>query len=124
MAKQSKAQLKKIIRNARTMLNDIERAEKEKQLKPLVGKCFKYRNSHGHDDGWWLYNKVLGISKNIWLEVFTFQKSSYGRWEIHFNDTDMRLLEGFAPISDEEFNQAWAECLNELSTYNVKKVKL
>ena len=120
MAKQNKARLIKIISNARNKLSDIEDKEKEKQLKPLIGKCFKYRNSSGGDDWWWFYQKVLGLNNHTWLEVFNFQKSSYGRWEIHFNDTAISLLDGFTQISEEEFNQAWKECLTELSGYDLK----
>lgn len=31
------------------------------KMQKMVGRCFKYRNSFGHDcPGWWLYVKVIG----------------------------------------------------------------
>ena len=123
MAKQSKAQLIKSISDARDKLDAIEKKEKEKTIRPLVGKCFKYRNSYGSDENWWLYKKILSISDRAWLNAFMFQKTSRGNWEIHFNETYISLLDGYISISEEEFNQAWKECLNELSTYNARKVK-
>ena len=56
--------LDKRINTLRCELSNLEdkkyEEDEEPKLKALVGKCFKYRNSYGSGDAWWIYVEVVG----------------------------------------------------------------
>ncbi len=49
--------------------------------KKLIGKCFKYRNSYGQDEKWWLYYKVLDHVKddNHYMKTLAVQMPNLNR---------------------------------------------
>lgn len=116
MKPKTENELRKIAANVMNKLREVEDKRRIKELRPLIGKCFRYRNSYGHGENWWLYIKVIGL-KSTWLKVFFFEKTCYEEWKIKYDDI-RSSMEGYEQISTEEFNQAWHECLTELNKLN------
>lgn len=109
----SKEELKKQFDEARYELDRIERAERRKQHKALVGKCYKYRNSYGSDrPKWWLYAKVVKVG-DYWPEAITFQRTSLDIFEVSDNKT-FTASGSYEEISRQEFARAWREFLRAL----------
>jgi hypothetical protein len=111
MKKQTEKQLCKIIQDARIKLNDVENKRKEKENKRLIGKCFKYRNSIGSDNNWWLYMIVLDSK----LRMFSFEKTAMGEWRI--NKDDVYYNTDRVEITRNEFAGEWLKCQAEIQTY-------
>ena len=110
---------------------DAKRAEDERIASdreyelalPLIGKCFKYRNSYGDaHDSWWLYCRVVAVEKDATsygAEVTTdqFQDTSIGRIEVirwHHYATRGKLDAGYIPISKSEFQRRVKPILSKL----------
>lgn len=62
-----------------------ERQERERASK-LIGLCFRYRNCYScpsaPSDYWWLYVRVLSVSRDGRMQVFRFQIDKDGKLEI------------------------------------------
>ena len=114
--KKTEQQLSEIIRKARNELSEIEDKRHAKEALKHVGKCYRYRNSSGPDDHWWLYMKAIGTDGR-YLVTFAFEKClSNNEWRIKHGGTDL-FLSGYSEITEGEFNKQWAKCLAELNSY-------
>lgn len=95
-----------VIRDKITRIEDKRRFEESVALQ---GKCFRYRNSYScpKDDSerWWLYQRVLRVTKDGWLVVFRFQTDQYGKTEIEPEHRSMSSLG--EPITAKQFQYAW-----------------
>ena len=117
MSERREAVLEAKMREAREELSAIRSEKAEKRNKKLLGKCFKFRNSYGgNDDGWWLYSIVTKATAS--LEVFKFQTDCNGAIEIE-SDRYWYAHDGYAPISREEFDTAWAKLVEEITSIQV-----
>lgn len=81
----------------------LEESLRREQLIHFVGKCFKYRNSYGSGEEWWLYTRVLDY-KDGQLRMFRFQRDCYGRFDFEpdhrGSETSLRV-----PITRGEFER-------------------
>ena len=111
----SKQALERVIASARKELNDIEDAERAREMVGMVGRCFKYRNCYScpqsEADKWWAYQivkEVAGSSaKALYFEVDKDGKVSieHGRY---FSSS------GWQPISRAELNKAWRNTMRRV----------
>src|SRR6185312_14215252 len=53
-----KAVLQRILAKARAELNEIESREIAAANNKIIGNCYRFSNSYGSGDRWWLYGKV------------------------------------------------------------------
>lgn len=80
----------------------------------LIGKTFKFLNSYGSDEKWWLYKIVVGINSDA-LVADDYQKAPCGCEVKRQNYCFPSLLEwGYIEISRKEFNKGIAPILREL----------
>lgn len=63
---------------ARRELHDIEEKEATEKNVHLVGKCFKFSNSYGSGEKWWLYSRIVGVGGS-YFKYFVFQECSDGK---------------------------------------------
>ena len=113
MAKKTEAQLRKIMRDTRAQLDDIEEKRLIKKRLPMVGKCFKFLNSYGSDKKWWLYIKVLRLD-GVHFIYFMFEKTSSGMIKIVPEEFGY-LGEEYEEIPCYIFDAEWQELLEEIS---------
>lgn len=98
-------------REANEAYHEAQNAERERENRALLGKCFKYRNSYScpekPSDYWWLYTKVVGLEgPNIFYTEFEVAKD--GRISINFNrQCYASMIHGHVEIRASEFNKAW-----------------
>ena len=105
--------LRKASQTAQQRLWKAEAAERDKTNAALVGKCFKYRNSSGSGEKWWLYLKITAVDDGN-LRAFEFQQYSNG--EIHIQPNDLiyhgrNLTEdgGYIEIKPAELQREWVK---------------
>lgn len=53
----------------RKELRKIEDKESLKEKQKLLGKCFKYENSSGSGEKWWIYAKVIAVSTDTYTHL-------------------------------------------------------
>jgi hypothetical protein len=118
MSKQTKTveELQQQFDEARHALEQIEKQARNEANEKLIGKCYRYRNSYGSGDKWWLYKIVTGIG-DYWPIGTSFQKTSNGTLEIREKETMPGLPESYEEISRDEYNKQWrAFCADFLGT--------
>ena len=86
----------------------IQAKRRAEENRPLLGKCFKYRNSYGGDrEKWWLYIKVTKVSARGEMSGLQFQTDCHNKLEIEFaHRIPINLSGGYVPITQGEFNRA------------------
>jgi hypothetical protein len=107
------AQLRAKANKAQAAAWEAERKERAKANRKLVGKTFKYRNSGGGDEQWWLYAKVQG-AKDGNLLLFKFEQTPWGH-QIEISNPRPRLTDGYVEIPAAEFKAAWRDTLSILN---------
>ena len=93
----------------RDKLSRLESVKRFEEHQKLLGKCFRYRNCYScpktEDDYWWLYRRVIGFTKDGYLQVFQFQRDQYDKIEI---ETCTRQTScGGEPITLKQFQYAF-----------------
>ena len=98
---------------------EIESNEQREINKKLIGKCFKYENSYGFGDKWWLYTYIIGVSESSdTLTVLTVQDDKGGVVEIK---KETRMASSYykgnseIPITFKEFKKQFDKTLKKLS---------
>jgi hypothetical protein len=114
----------RIIDEAYKKLHAIENENSKKNLKKLVGKCFKYKNSYSspekESDYWYLYRKVLRIAdEHPFIVSFDFQTDKDGKISIEPEERSSTHLPGMVEIDGVEFWQEWCEVLKKVQKINV-----
>ena len=83
---------------------------------PLIGKCFKFRNSYGGGGKWWLYTKVISCD-NWSAKVINIQKAGGGtitcRTETH-SANSYKERDYYTIISYKEFKKNFDRLMKEL----------
>jgi hypothetical protein len=115
--------------------NDQEWAEYEKNERPklpdMVGRCYKYRNSHGSSSpDWWFYKKITRFVKGdgvdfLLTEQFEIMSNGYSRWEngsIICGPSMSRygligLNDGYILIDEVEYQKARVKFMTEMATF-------
>jgi hypothetical protein len=104
----------------RKELQSIEAAEQLAKDQKLVGKCFKYSNSYGSGERWWLYAKVLRIEPDELghdVIVWKFEKTSDGKHQVDLNERYGLFGGSWLPITEDEFGIAWHDFIAELNEF-------
>lgn len=115
---QEKKQLKELIATRRT-ISQLKNAKTLPLLKKKYeGKYFKYRNSYGSDEEWWLYTYCIEVLANSSFKVISFQKTSLGKIEIEEKEGSDYLFAH--EITMVEFKQAWANITRNVNSMNRK----
>jgi len=112
-----KAKLMKQARSISAKLAAIEDKTWRKEAMPLVGKCFRVRNSYGTDRAWWLYQKAIQLDpQSRGFIVFRFETASDGKISIDRAEHlyGWNLFSGGKEITQSEFDLAWKELLVSL----------
>ncbi len=95
-------------------LNSLEREEKERETKGLIGRCFKRHNSYSYPksdaDKWWIYRRITGVDGSS-LHATSFQVDINGKIEIEVTDA-FNSVTGWQEISESEYQSAWADTLH------------
>lgn len=84
---------------------EAERAAKVKAARTLVGRCFKYRNTYGTGDKWWLYAIATDVDPLGSLRGVSFQHTSNDSLEIE-NKARIFIEHGWEEIKAAEFWKA------------------
>lgn len=111
-----------VVHKANGRLQELIGTKEKRDLIPLVksfrGRCFKYRNSAGGADRWWLYLKVIK-TRGTMLHCITFQKTSYK--QIEFNTErkalmwrDIKPFSDYVEITKEDFEEERKKLLQEI----------
>ena len=83
----------------------------------LLGKCFKFRNSYGSGEEWWLYTKIVEVD-NWSVTVITVQDCNEGRIEIkrenHSASHYQKDVGSQLQITQEEFDKNFEEILEKI----------
>lgn len=130
MSEERKAQLAATIETAREELAGIQAVEYKAKYMPMLGKCFKYRNSYScpqtEADYWYMYARIVDVGDSR-LKLFRFQLDSTGKFEVERYAEVPCLTESYVPIGAREFLDVWLTTLIELSriqVYELPKVIL
>ena len=93
------------------LLTEIENEEGKK----LVGKCFKFRNSYGSGEKWWLYSKIVGADSE-WVNTLELQKLPFSGIEIKLNKISKSLFENgvYTSITKKEFNNVYKRFIKKI----------
>ena len=97
---------------ARKELNKIEEKEDTKKNLPLVGRCFKFKNSYGSGDSWWLYSEVLGVEGGF-FKYLTFQECTHGKISVELREYGYDSLRQ-TEITKQEFDKQFRLLLDKL----------
>lgn len=85
-------QLKKAKDTYQEELSKLSRIITHQEVYPkvaaLVGKYYKYHNSYGMRDKWWLYIHIKAKTKDLDLVSDTFHADTRGKIEFNFNKFD------------------------------------
>lgn len=103
------AQMRKQRDALSAQISHIERRERGKTNSLLVGKCFKFLNSYGSGDKWWLYARITKAGE-YWPEAMKFQITSMKEAKVEVEDT-FTGTDGYIEISREEYDAAWQSFL-------------
>ncbi len=87
-------------------LSKLENLQKiPKLIKEYKGKYFKYHNSYGGNEKWWLYVYCSGVSEDARFICSTFQVTPMGLIEIETHSEKGEWLFQI-PIKKAEYNKA------------------
>ena len=83
------------------------------KLRKLIGRCFKYLNSYGSGEKWWLYVKVVSLNESdLSFRTVEFQHTSLKRVEIEYERVcnfggvpRFGVDSNWVPISVAEYNR-------------------
>jgi hypothetical protein len=103
-------------RKLRLLEDEHERLIKIPELEKLIGRCFKYHNSYGSGEKWWLYRKIVGIDGTT-LKTFEFQITSYsdeGKMEI--KESHCYGVDGYLEITKDEWYAEWSKVAARIRT--------
>lgn len=122
-----KQELEKTIAGARLKLTTLESKERQKENEQLIGKCFKYRNSHSlpekESDYWWLYIKILSLNEYGICSGIAFQTDKDGRIDIETREY-INLSSGYIEIPKKEFEEEWAELAMSIMSIEEKCINV
>lgn len=94
-------------------LSEIKDKRARKDWEKMVGKCFKFRNSFGSGEKWWLYEKIVGFNEDGLITLIA-QKDSHDHIEIEKRTSYGYHHSGDIKISKEEFDREFQKLLSEI----------
>ena len=109
---------KKILAQA-AAIRERENAKKLResvdQLRKLVGRCFRYRNSYGCGDTkgpWWTWMRIESVDADGGFRALSFEVDNSGRITVKPNEWSMSLLEGYKEVTEAELTTAFLAMRN------------
>ena len=108
-----KAEYEKIAKEFLSIEHKYESAKMKPKLQSCVGKFYKYRNSFGGGDRWWLYYNVTGI-KGKALIGNMFQTNSYGDSDFKRQIVSVDFIDTYKEITEAEYKRALKAFKNRL----------
>ena len=90
----------------------LERELEQEKNKKYIGRTFKYRNSIGGGESWWLYRRVIGVHEN-YIAVDSYQRLPWGP-EVKREDVPANLIWEWAEITAKEFHKGIVPILKEV----------
>lgn len=97
---------------------EAEFAAKIKASRKLIGRCFKYRNTYGTGDKWWLYALATEVDSLGRLLGLSFQHTSHDAIEIELKSSAIGIggviTAGWTEIKPTEFWEAAAQIKTEV----------
>ena len=106
-------ELRQQINKLRAELGPLEEAQKQEQNSKYVGRCFKFNNSYGSGERWYLYARIIDAG-DYWPTGVTFQHTSSDTIEIR-TDKGMTSLESWEEISLAEYQAAWKQIMADVA---------
>ena len=104
---------------------DMVYEEEEEKLKPyaktFLGKCYKFENSYGSGDKWWLYLKVHNVEDTS-LYCISLQKANNNTIEIKPDEYKCvwnyeNPFKGYIEITKEEFEEQKENFIKEVNKF-------
>ena len=114
-----KKEIQEQIATLRERLNEIEELDfkkiEEPKLRALVGSHWKYRNSFGGDEKWWLFAKVVSYADRR-IRTLEIQKTSHGNIEIREHERwSPDPMSFYLPIGEREWNEGTKHLIEEVN---------
>lgn len=128
MKKITKKQVEAAQKTAQKALSESHKLSElyhDQEVVPLmrkrVGECFRYRNTYGSGEPWWMYIKIIGILDGRFC-IFSVQLTSTNRVEIstddYFGGGDGTIASGYEPISARDFDGGTKPILQMVANYS------
>lgn len=114
---QTADQLRAKAKAAQNAVFEAEKKERQDRNGTLVGKTFKYRNSGGGEEQWWLFAKVQRIRNGLLL-LFKFEHTPYGI-NIEISNPRTSLSDGYIEIPKAEFVTEWRKLQNIINAVSI-----
>lgn len=93
-------------------------AQELPQLKGIVGKCFRFSNSRGGQEGkrWWLYCRIVSFDGPRWVKKNMFQDDEQGRIWFDVDQLSIRQMaeDGYEEIPLAEYEKCKRRILKKL----------
>lgn len=86
---------------AAVQIRAFEDAERARASSELIGKCYKYSNSYGSGDRWWLYMRITGVGDH-WPMGVKFEHTSSDECRIS-RESFIVVNDGYIEITTAEF---------------------
>jgi hypothetical protein len=117
--KQEIKNLNKKISKLKNQVYELELNERIKINRKLIGKYFKYANGYNLEERWWLYKKIIDITKEGYIMSVQFENIPNGI-NIQENNISTWLDHLWIKITEEEFLEAWSKCFCAIKNLNDK----
>lgn len=105
---------------------DLVEREKDEVARPafekLVGNCYKFMNSYGSGEKWWLYVRILRLHKDaLTYDTVRFQNTSRQNIEIEYRQqwnfhqgNHFSVQNGWQPVSFAEYDRERKKLLRRI----------
>ncbi len=97
---------------ARRELHDIKEKEVAERNLSLVGKCFKFSNSYGSGEKWWLYSRIVGV-EGSYFKYLVFQECNLGKVTVETREYGYDSMQQ-VEITKKEFDKQFRLLLDKL----------
>jgi len=87
----------------------------EKENRKLIGTYWKFKNSYGSGQDWWLYTEVVGVD-GATIKKIDYQLTGRDRSEIQEQEQTSygKVMDGWSKISKKEFIKGRGAVLKKL----------
>jgi len=113
-----------VYKEAGNKLNELRELEIEMitmpTLKKNIGKCFKFKNSYGGSDSWWLYIKIIGLN-GICYVTENFEIDINNAISINTKIRPDFISREYMSIPDEEYEKERNNILKKLDEHILVK---
>lgn len=86
----------------------------------LIGSCYKYENSNGSENKWYLYSRLIDVKTDKYNELYfivnSFEKVDNKEIRINLNDVKYSDFLFKIKISEKEYNNQKDKLLKEINS--------